>query len=323
MYVIPDQALPLLSRNACAALGLITRTDEEIGDVTTQHADFKAEFSSLFTGLGKVKTEVPNCIYTSRKIPHPLLPKVKRELDSMLQQGVISPVTVPTAWCSGLVPVLKPNGNVRLCVDLTRLNKAVQREIHPMPSVDESLAKLGKSRFFTKLDANSGFWQLPLDEESKLLTRFVTPFGRYCFNRLPFGISSAPEIFQRTMSEILIDVEGVICQMDDILVHGADQEEHDRRPRATLHCLQEAGIALNIEKCQFFKTSVKFLGTVIDEQGIHADPTKTKALSVFPPAQNVKDLQCFMGMVNHLGKFVPRLAEMSEPLRQLLCKDTT
>ena len=142
MYVIPDQACPLLSRNECVALGLITRTDEKIGDVTTQHADFKAEFSSLFTGLGKVKTEVPNCIYTPRKIPHPLLPKVKRELDSMLQQGVISPVTVPTAWCSGLVPVPKPNGNVRLCVDLTRLNKAVQREIHPMPSVDESLAKL-------------------------------------------------------------------------------------------------------------------------------------------------------------------------------------
>ena len=192
-----------------------------------------------------------------------------------------------------------------------------------MPSVDESLAKLGKSRFFTKLDANSGFWQLPLDEESKLLTTFVTPFGRYCFNRLPFCISSAPEIFQRTMSEILIDVEGVICQMDDILVHGADQEEHDRRLRATLHCLQEAGITLNIEKCQFFKTSVKFLGTVIDEQGIYADPTKKKAILEFPPAQNVKDLQRFMGMVNHLGKFVPRLAEMSEPLRQLLCKDTT
>ena len=177
----------------------------------------------------------------------------------MLQQGVISAVTLPTAWCSGLVPVPKPNGNVRLCVDLTQLNKAVQREIHPMPSVDESLAKLGKSWYFTKLDAKSGFWQLPLDEESKLLTTFVTLFGRYCFNHLHFGISSAPEIFQRTMSEILIDVDGVICQMDDILVHGADQEEHGRRLRATLHCLQEADITLNIAKCQFFKTSVKFL----------------------------------------------------------------
>ena len=216
VYVIPDQTCPLLSRKACVALGLITRTDDEIGEVTPRNADFKTEFPSLFSGLGKVKTEVqitlqpdakPHCVYTPRKIPYPLLPKVKQELDSMLQQGVISPVTVPTTWCSGLVPVPKPNGNVRLCIDLTQLNKAVQREIHPMPSVDESLAKLGKSRFFTKLDANSGFWQLPLDEGSKLLTTFVTPFGRYCFNRLPFGISSAPEIFQRTMSEILKDVE--------------------------------------------------------------------------------------------------------------------
>ena len=91
------------------------------------------------------------------------MPKVKQELDSMLERGVISPVTAPTAWCSAFVPVPKPSGDVRLCVDLTQLNRAVQREIHPMPSVDESLAKLGKSRYFTKLDANSGFWQLPLD----------------------------------------------------------------------------------------------------------------------------------------------------------------
>ena len=149
VYVVPDQTCPLLSRNACVALGLISCTDEGIGDVTTQHADFKTEFPSLFTGLGKVKTEVhitlqpdakPFCIYTPRKIPYPLLPKVKQELDSMLEQGVISPVTAPTAWCSALVPVPKPSGDVRLCVNLTQLNRAVQREIHLMPSVDESLA---------------------------------------------------------------------------------------------------------------------------------------------------------------------------------------
>ena len=114
----------------------------------------------------------------------------------MLRQGIISPVTAPTEWCSGIVPVPKPNGRVRICVDLTLLNKAVQRETHPTGSVDESLAMLGESRVFTKLVANSGFWQIPLDEDTKLLTTFVTPFGRFCFNRLPFGISSAPEIFQ-------------------------------------------------------------------------------------------------------------------------------
>ena len=105
---------------------------------------------------------------------------------------------------------LNQNGSVHICVDLTHFNKAVQLEIHPMPSVNE----LGDSKIFPKLDTNSGFWQIPLDDKSKLPPIFVTPFGHFCFNRLPFGISSAPEIFQRTMSQILEGLEGTPCQMD-------------------------------------------------------------------------------------------------------------
>ena len=187
----------------------------------------------------------PVCLYTARKIAHPLLPQIKSELQSMVRQEIISAVTVPTQWCSGMVPVPKENGSVRICVDLTQLNKSVQREIHPMSSVDESLAKLGSSKIFTKLDANSGFWQLPLDDESRLLTTFITPYGRYCFNRLPFGISSAPEIFQRTMSIILEGLDGVICHMDDILVHSVDETTHNHNVRAVLSRLQEAGLTLN------------------------------------------------------------------------------
>ena len=128
-----------------------------------------------------------------------------------------------------MVCVPKANGKVRICVDLTPLNKAVQREIHPMATVDENLAKVKGSQVFSKLDANSGFWQIPLDTQSRLLTTFITPFSRFCFNRLPFGISSAPEIFQRTMTGILQGLEGIVCHMDDILVHGVDQGEHDQR----------------------------------------------------------------------------------------------
>ena len=231
-------------------------------EVSNKPPDFVREFPRLFTGLGKLNTEYhitlepdvrPVRLYTPRKIPHPLLQKVKTEVDSMLQQGVISPVTVPTDWCSGVVPVPKPNGRVRICVDLTPLNKAVKREIYPMSSVDENLAMLGESKVFTKLDANSGFWQIPLDEESKLLTTFITPFGRYCFNRLPFGIRSAPEIFQRTLSSILEGLDGVICRMDDILIHGRHQAEHDERVRAVLHRLQKVGLTLKNQKCEFSK----------------------------------------------------------------------
>ncbi|KAL9985670.1 hypothetical protein ACROYT_G008096 [Oculina patagonica] len=325
VYVLKDQLYSLLSKKACVGLGLISR----IGEVNTQPANFVGEFPHLFSGLGKLETKYqiklnpdvkPVRLYTPRKIPHPLLPKVKKEIDSKLQQGVISPVTVPTEWCSGIVPVPKPNGRVRICVDLTPLNKAVQRETHLIGSVDESLAMLGESKVFTKLDANSGFWQIPLDEESKLLTTFITPFGRFCFNRLPFGISSAPEIFQRTMSDILEGLDGVICRMDDILIHGRNQIEHDVRVRAVLFRLQKAGLTLNIQKCEFSQGRLKFLGHIVDAQGVNADPEKTNAIGQFPTPKNVTELQRFMGMVNQLGKFVPGLADINAPLRQLFAK---
>ena len=327
VFIIKDQKCSLLSKTACVELGLIQRINEVQTGSTS--ADFRAEFPKLFTGLGRLMNEYhitlrqdakPVRLCSPRKIPHPLLPKVKSEIDKMITQGVISPVTVPTAWCSGIVPVPKSNGNIRICVDLTQLNKGVERELHPMSSVDESLAKLGKSKIFTKLDANSGFWQLPLDDDSKLLTTFITPFGRYCFNRLPFGISSAPEIFQRTMSLILEGLDGVICHMDDVLIHSTNQTEHDSRVRATLQRLQDAGLTLN-DKCEFSKGTIKFLGHIVNASGLSVDTRKTTAIAQFPVPTNITELQRFMGMVNQLGKFIPSLAEFNEPLRQLLRKD--
>ena len=292
--------------------------------------DFVKEIPTLFKGLGKLSEPYsiklrpgiqPMCIYTARKIAHPLLTKVKTEIDRMLAEGVISPVDGPTDWCSGIVVVPKPNDTVRICVDLTALNKAVLREVHPLRSVDEDLARLSGSTVFTKLDAKSGFWQMPLEPESRLLTTFLTPFGRFCMNRLPFGISSAQEIFQRRMTHILKNIDGVICHMDDILVHASTQQTHDDRVRAVLSRLREAGLTLN-EKCEFSKGSVCFLGHIIDGQGIHADPQKVDAILNFPAPANVPELQRFLGMVNQLAKFTPELASQTEPLRQLLKRDS-
>ena len=108
-----------------------------------------------------------------------------------------------TEWCAGIVVVQKSRDQVRICVDLTRLNESVYRERHLLPTVEQVLVQISGARFFSKLDANSGFWQVPLAKGSALLTTFMTPFGRYCFNRLPFGITSAPEHFQRRMLEVL------------------------------------------------------------------------------------------------------------------------
>ena len=146
------------------------------------------------------------------------------------------------------------------------------RERHPLPAVDQTLAQLAGARVFSKLDANSGFWQIPLSPESIPLTTFITPYGRYCFHRLPFGITSAPEHFQRRMSEVLGDLEGVVCMMDDVLVHGRSREEHDERLIKVLNRLQTEGLTLNKEKCKFSQSQVPFLGQVVDKSGIAPDP---------------------------------------------------
>ena len=169
---------------------------------------------------------------------------------------------------------------------LTQLNKAVKREFYPMSSVDDSLAKLSNARYLTRLDANSGFLQITLDSESQLLTTFITPYGRFCFHRLCFGIRSAPEIFHCKMNKILEGVPGVICNMDDILIHGTTREKHDQRDDEVMERIQRSGMTLN-NKCEFSKTSTKFLGFIIDEGGIHADPLKVAAISKFPAPQNV------------------------------------
>ena len=172
--------------------------------------------------------------------------------------------------------VPKQNGNVRICVDLTKLNESVCQERHILPSVEQTLGQIGGAKIFSKLDANSGFWQVELARESALLTTFITPFGRFCFNRMPFGITSAPEYFQKRMSDILGGLEGVVCLMDDVLVHGRTQEEYDERLRAALTRIRDAGLTLGGEKCVFNKTSVKFLGQLIDETGSGENPCNSR-----------------------------------------------
>ena len=129
-----------------------------------------------------------------------------------------------------MVAVPKKSGtSVRICVDLKHLNESVLRELHPIPKVDETLGQLAGAKVFSKLDANSGFWQIPLEEGSRQYTTFITPLGHYMFNKLPFGISCAPELFQRRMNKILEGLDGVVCLIDDVLVQGKTKAEHDER----------------------------------------------------------------------------------------------
>lgn len=324
VYVVEGIQGPLLGRPAIKAFNLL---NFDVGEVKE---DICKKFHSVFHGIGRITTEyhirikenaTPYAVSAPRRLPLPLRDKVKIELKRMVQENIIQPIEVATEWCAPIVAVLKKNGSVRICVDFTELNKYIVRERLVLPSVDETLAQMAGAKLFSKLDANSGFWQVPLSCESSRYTTFVTPFGRFCFKRLPFGLASAPEHFQRRVQEILEGLEGVVNQADDIVVFGRDKQEHDSRLRLTLSRLQNAGVTLNADKCEFEKSEIKFLGHIVDGQGvIKPDPEKTRAISEMLEPQSRTEVRRFLGLVNYLRKFVPRMAEKTKVFQDLLVK---
>ena len=218
---------------------------------------------------------VPFALTTPRRVPIPLMSSVKAELENMEGLGVISRIDTPTDWCAGMVVVPKSNNRVRICVDLTKLNESVRRERHPIPAVEQTLAQIAGAGVFSKLEVNSGFWQIPLSAESAALT---THPSEDHFNRLPFGITSAPEHFQRRMQVVLHGLQGVVCLMDDVLVHGKTQSEYDQCLNAVLVRLTESGLTLNKDKCVFSQPQVKFQGQILTPSGMSSDPDKVSAV---------------------------------------------
>ena len=328
VFVVKDLKNNLLGLPAIASLNLISR----INSVHCSADEVVKLYPHLFQGLGSLGEEYeiklkedakPFSLHTARNVPLLLRRKVQNELRRMESLGVISPVSEPSPWCSGMVVVPKPSGQVRICVDLKRLNECVQREFHPLPHVEETLAQLTGAQVFTKLDTNSGFWQIPLASKSRMLTTFITPFGRYCFHKLPFGITSAPKLFQCRMNSMLSELPGVLCLMDDVLIFGKNQTEHDAHLEAVLKQIESAGVTLNPNKCEFSKSELKFLGHIINNQGVKADPAKTKAILDMQPPKNVSEMRCFIGMTNQLSKFIPCSAEMMKPWTELLSSKRT
>ena len=305
----------LLSRDAAADMGLVARIDA----VSNQAAVGLMKTSPVRINLKQ--DAVPFCLFTARNVPFPLMDVVKKELDKMVDSKVIRRVTEPTEWCAPMVPVPKPKGGVRICVDLKRLNKAVKREHLVLPTLDDVAPNLAGSTIFSSLDAESGFWQIPLEPESQKLTTFISPFGRFCFERLPFGITSASEIFQRKMLELLQDHEGVEVIIDDILVHGRTREEHDARLKRVLETVSKSGLKLNYQKCQFRKRELIYFGHVIGVDGIKPAPEKVRALEDMPAPKNLDDLRRVLGTMNYLGRFVPNMSTLTKPMSDLLKAD--
>ena len=231
--------------------------------------------------------------HAPRKVPVALHELVKKELQRMENDGVIKKQEEPTDWVNSMVIVKMPK-KLRFCIDHRDLNKAIKREHFPMKTTEEVVQNMQGAKVFSKLDATSGYWQLKLDEESSKLCTFNTPFGHYRFLRVPFGIVSASEIFQRVMSQMVKDIDGCEAVMDDIVVWGKDQTEHDQRLKKVVDKAKSCGLKFNKDKCKFRQDQISY---VLSGEGLKADPEKIRAVQDMSQPQSVRELMSFLGFI--------------------------
>ena len=324
-FVVKTKQCPILSFQASKELDLI-----RVITSITRTADLIKTYEAVFQGLGcltepyniRIDHDVQPVVCPLRNQPVALRERLKEELDNMERMGVIKKVEIPTDWVNSLVIVEKhKTKQLRICLDPRPLNKAIKREHFQLPTLEDITTRLSGAKRFSKLDAKNGYWQIPLGEESQLLTTFSTPFGRYCFARMPFGVKSAQEVFQKRMCQCFGDLPGVEIDIDDILVWGASEEEHNSRLQAVLQRCKDIGLTLNKDKCKFNVSEVTYLGHTISANGVAPDKEKVRAIAEMPPPDDKKGVERLLGVVNYVGKFIPNMAAVTKPIRELLKKE--
>ncbi|XP_058444113.1 uncharacterized protein LOC131425874 [Malaya genurostris] len=349
LRVVDVDHRPLLSARASCELGLVkfcnavsfgepmtstksSQSTEQLFNIYRVKAkEIIDSHQLLFSGYGKfpgtVSLEVDDCIIpsiqTPRRVPIALRSKLKKELDKLEQERIIVKETKHTEWVSNIVIVQRggPGSKFRICLDPVLLNKAFV-----FITLDEVLPELGKARVFTTIDTKKGFWHVVLDEASSKLTTFWTPFGRYRWIRLPFGVAPAPEIFQIKLQEVIQDLKGVECIADDLLVYGAGDTleqalmDHNICLEKLLCRLELNNVKLNIAKLKLCERSVKFYGHILTDEGLKPDENKIAAIRDFPRPLNHKEVHRFEGMVTYLGRFISNLSASLTNLRKLILK---
>ena len=325
-YVIDSKQKPILSGKACQALNLVQRVhniraDADLKELLDQHPDLQS-ISGAMPGTYSIKidrTATP-VVHGPQRQPAALLPKIVAKLKEMEKEGHLAKVTQPTDWVNSMV-VSSRGEKIRICLDPEDLNKAVKQEHYPIPTVEEIAAEIPDAKVFTVLDAKSGYLQMKLDYESSLLTTMNTPIGRYRWLKLPFGIKSAPEMYQRAMDEMLEGIDHALAIMDDILIAGRDTAHHDSVLEKVLDRARSYNLKLNFEKVKVLKQQVQYVGHIISAEGLKPDPEKVRAMKDMPPPETKEDVCRFLGSIQYLAKFLPMLAEVETPLRELTKKD--
>lgn len=335
IYIVPKGYAPLLGRSWIRGLGIeLQEIDTYRGSsIHSVHSnlstdDVFARFPSIFeekVGCAPhfvVKLLLrpgANPVFTrERVVPYALRERVNKELDSLEAAGIITPVST-SDWGSPLVVIPKPDGSVRLCVDYKcGVNERLVQANHPIRRIDEVLNSLRNSRVFCKLDLFKAYLHLKVDTESSIIQTITTHRGTYRFNRLSFGVKTAPSEFNRFLSSILTGLSKTEQYFDDLIVHGATHEECYNNLIACLQKLSEHDLHLNRKKCSFFENKIEYLGHIVEFNKISKSPDKIRAINEMSRPSNPDDVRRFLGLVTYYSSFIPDLSSLTFPLRQLL-----
>ena len=242
--------------------------------------------------------------YRPRQVPYALREKIEEELFDLTKAGIIEAILY-SEWAAPIVPVVKSNGKVRICGDYRlTVNQVLRCDTYPIPRIEDLFARIAEGQQFTTLDLDRAYQQLVLDEESRKYVVINTRQGLFQYNRLPFGVLSAPGIFRRTMETLLQEIPGVVVYLDDILITGRNEQEHLSNLGKVLMKLEEARLRLNKDKCWFMQPEVVYLGQVIDKTGLHLDKGRIQAIMEAPRPQNVTELKVYLGLLSYYDEFV-------------------
>ena len=319
-HVIAGDCDTLLSFNTAITLKIV-----HISYAIQENRDVISKFPDLFEGIGKLKgtkcklhvdDTVKPVAQPHRRIPFHVRKQTEKELQRLLDLDIIECVgDEPTPCVSPIQVVQKPKcpSQIRICVDMRAPNKAIQRERHLTPTIDDIIAKVNGAKVFSKLDLNA----VELAEESRHLTVFSTHAGLYRYKILNFGVSSAAEVFQNLIQSSLLGLDGVLNISDDILVYAISQEEMDTRLEACLQRMRDCNLTLNKAKCEFNRDRIEFFGHVFSASGVSPDPKKVKAILKASDPQTVGEVRSLLGLAIYCSRFIPDLATISAPLRDL------
>lgn len=241
------------------------------------------------------------------------------EIDRMLKNDIIEESS--SSWCSPVVAVAKPNGSVRLCLDLRKVNSLTIKDAYPLPLIDGLLGRLQETKFISKIDLKEAFWQIPLAVPSRPLTAFTIQ-GRplYQFKVMPFGACNAPQTMCRLMHKIIPHElhDRIFVYLDDLLIVTATYHEQIELLKIVSKKLYDANLTINLEKSEFILREVKYLGFLVGEDGLRVDPMKIQAIVEYPAPSSLKQTRRLLGMAGWYRRFIPNFAEVTSAITELL-----